>query len=307
MASTVIGGSAVSTTLSGVLTPRNTYSTLTRLRADLSLASQNTADDNALKRFLYSASRAIDKKTRRQFYPQRGTTYHNLPDSTYTLRVDFDLLEVKGLSDMNGASTINSGVYWLKCGDDWNKTPYDRVEINESSGSTFNYSGTPQRAVHLDAIRGYHEDYSNAWVNTGASTTAALTATAKTLTISGSAGEDIWGLAPRVDVHQIIKIDDEFMHIVDGNGASIITVLRGINGTTAATHASAATVYRFDFEPDVEYSARRLAAFQYHKNLSPFTNRVASLQLGIIETPEAWPEEVADRLSRLIRTRIGAL
>src|SRR3990167_3874986 len=120
----------------------NEYAGLETLRVYLSLGSMDTADDTELKKFLRTSSRAIDKFCNRIFYPERKIRRYDIPEDSLTvLKVEHDLLESKGLSSVNGASEISSGVYWLRCGDDWNRTPYDRVEIDESSGSLFNYSG----------------------------------------------------------------------------------------------------------------------------------------------------------------------
>jgi hypothetical protein len=77
----------------------NEYSTLSRLRTHLALGSAATTDDDQLRRFLLNASRAIDRYTKRNFYPMRkqgtNTLKQDLP-SDLTLRFEFDILEVKG-------------------------------------------------------------------------------------------------------------------------------------------------------------------------------------------------------------------
>lgn len=305
MASTIIGGSQVATVSgSGIHTPRNTYSTIRKLRKYLTLASADTSDDDQLKEFLRVASRAIDGYCERQFYPEQKTLYYDLPQGRNQLTLYEDILEVKGLSDLNGASEIDSNVYWLKTGDLWNVSPYDRIILDDSSGSVFNYIGTPRRAVHVEAIRGFHDDYDNAWVDSGASLVSSVTSTQEDVTVSGSLGINIIGEAPRFEEGQIWRIDEEYFIAASGLSTSQVRTVRGMNGTTAASHAASATVYVYDPVKDIEFATRRLAAMEYHQSFAPYTGRVVSLQFGTIENHDEWPPDVKGRIDRYRRRRL---
>lgn len=308
MASLIVSGSAVTISAgSGVYSPPNIYSPLTKLRSYMTLASADTSDDNELKRYLWQASRAIDNYCRRRFFPyQRPTQYYDLPRDRI-LRVKDDLLEVVGLSGVNGASEIDSSVYWARCGDTWNLTPYDRIELDESSGSMFNYSGTPQRAIHLDGIWGYHERYNNpdeAWVDSGATLTASMNATVTLASVTGSAGQNTIGVAPRITTEQLWKVDNEYIHVVDSESTSKIRIIRGVNGTTAASHASGVSVQTWFPEPDIRFATRRLAAWQYQQATAPFTHKVQTLGFGTLEFPETWPADVLDKIERFRQRRV---
>lgn len=287
----------------------NEYISLENLRSFISLASGDTSDDTELKKFIKDASRDIDKHCFRRFYPYRTASplKYNIPCSNGELRVNEELLEVKGLSDLNGSSAISNDVYWLKNGDEWNSTPYDRIIIDDSSGSQFNYSGTPQRAIHIDAIIGYHSDYSNAWCNSNASLTANLSNNTGSLSLSGSSGDDSFGNSSRIQTMNLIKIDEEFMYVKDGNGVSGLFVVRGINGTSAVTHASGAIVYVWKPEDDVVTSCKELSAYYYTKSKSPYTGRVANLSAGIIELPDNMPPSTSFRLNKLQRKRVYSI
>lgn len=293
----------------------NEYSTLTKLRSYLALASNNTSDDSNLESFLRRASRAIDKYTRRTFYPKRKTLFFDIPIDNRQLKFREDVLDVKGLSDINGASEIDTGAYYLKCGVSHNTTPYDRIILFADSGSLFNYSGTPEKAVHVDMILGYHEDYDNAWTDSGASLTADLASQITLASVSGSAGENTLGISPRFDTFQLWRIDgnttsEEYalasaVSVGVGNDtASIIKLVRGINGTTATSHASGAKIETFEYEPDIELSVLELAAWLSDKSMSPHTNRISIPSMGMIEFPQAWPDTVRDRLDRFKKTKV---
>jgi hypothetical protein len=308
MASTVIGGSpAAGITGSGVFVPKNAYSTLTKLRRYLSLASENTKDDDHLRGFLFNASRAIDRYCHRSFFPRKDTLRFNLPEAEM-IRIDEDMLEVIGLSHVNGASEVDSSVYWLKSGDDWNKTPYDRIELDDSSGSRLHFTGTPQRAIVASLVLGYHSDYNNAWVNSGASLTSSITATAQRINISGSNGQDTTGRAPRFEEGQLWKIGDEYVLAASGISTSGVDLIRGVNGTVAASHAASATVSVFQHMDDIEFATRRLAAMEYHQSHAPYTGRTIAINFGaVIESQDEWPQDVKGRIDRYRKHRIYAI
>jgi hypothetical protein len=237
---------------------------------------------------------------------------YDIPKDSQLLRVDeLDLLEVKGLSHVNGASEIDSSVYWLKCGDQWNMTPYDQIVLDDSSGSSFNYSGTPQRAVHLDAVVGYHEDYEHGWVDTGGSLTFALASGINLASVSSSAAANTWGISPRFSEGQLLRFNsgsaEEYAYLKDTINASLVRVIRGINGTSQLSHAQGTTVYTWQPEQDIEFAATDLAAFMYHKAKSPLTGRVQFAQTGIIEQPHIWPEQTIERLKRYKRSQVHSL
>lgn len=289
--------------------PQNIYAPLTELRSYLSLASADTSDDDQLLQYLYRASRAVDKYTHRKFYPeQRPTQYFDDPCNG-EIRVRDDLLEVLGLSAVNGASEVDSSVYWLRCGDDWNMTPYDRIVLDDSSGSLFNYSGTPQRSVHLSGYYGYHERYDKndgGWIDSGltlsSSMASAITVASLTNTsdITNTIGEQ-----PAIVSEQLWRIGNEMMHVTgSSSNASQISVRRGVNGTMAASHAASTAVQTWQVEPEIGFVTTRLAAWQYQQAMAPFTHKVRMIGMGTLELPETWPPDVEDKLKRFKRERI---
>lgn len=289
--------------------PRNVYTTLENVRSFLSLASGETTDDEHLKDFIRTSSRAIDNFTKRVFYPLRKTRHYSYPQDPGMLRFDEDLVEVMGLSDHNGASEVDSSVYWTSQGADWDDTPYDRIILDDSSGSLFNFTGTDQRAIYLDGIWSYREEYDDyGWVDSGATLTASLGSANTTASVSGSAGRNTLGQTPRFAPLQIWKIDNEFIHANTNNNASSFDIQRGVNGTTAASHASGTTIYTWNPEDDIEYAARQLTAFQYMQATSPRTGQVVVPVLGgmgfEVYDSESWPPSVRALLEKYKKRRV---
>lgn len=298
MASFTFTGSAVSGGLSQINYPLNTYVPLDDLRSYFSLASGNTTDDSQMLDLIYRSSRSVDKFTRRHFFPKLETRYYDIPPGD-ELRLDRDFLSFSGLSHMNGAQEIDSSVYWGARGDDWNVRPFDRIVLDDTSGSMFNYSGTPRRAVHVSGVTGYHE--TNGWVFSGTSLLGDLTTTNRLLFIGGSLGQDDEGFSPRFKPGQTVKIDNEFMNIEYGSGLSYIGVKRAINGTTMASHASDSAVYIWKPESDIQFYTKRLASWAYMQSQSPYTERISVPGYGSIDVPGTWPKDIKSGLDRFVR------
>ena len=322
MASTIIGGSIVvgptpETPVNvGTNILSGDYATLSQLRTYMSLASAEVSDDNELRKILTRSSRSIDRYCRRHFYPRRyggnDALKYDLPKDNQVLNIgNIDLLEVMGLSSLNGASEIDSSAYWLKSGDDWNMSPYDRIVIDDSSGSLFNSGATNQRAIRVDAIAGYREDYNFAWIDSAASLTSALGTATTLASISGSAGTNANGVFPRFSSGQLWRLGAgstaEYAYVKDTIDASGVRLIRAVNGTSATVHASATKIYVWQPEHDIEDATIELSAFSYQKAKSPFSNRMSILQLGVIEHPESWPEKTIERLQRYKKDGIYAL
>ena len=263
---------------------------------------------------LNNSSRAIERFTRRKFYPRVETRFYDHPRNSQELRLDDDMLALTTLKTQNGACTVASSVMYLATGREWNRPPYDKIILSDNSGCTLNYSGTPQRANELTATWGYHEDYGNAWVDTGTSLAASYAASGASLSLAGagSAGigaSDVDGLAPRIAVGDTLKIDNEFFYVLSGTTSENKTpnVKPYMNGTTAASHAASAAVYKFSPEPDIEWCAKRLAAWTYGQKDTPYQSRTVNAALGIVEIELTMPPDVRSRLNRFVRRKLAVI
>src|SRR3990167_3213975 len=287
----------------------NTYTNLARVRDYLGLnsaaASANTADDATMLNFAGRASRAIDRYTRRRFYPRREMRRYNYKESRRVF-VDDDLLELESLLTQNGACAVASGVMWLSTGDDWNRPPYNAIILDDSSGSVLNFSGTTQRANEVTAIWGYHESWNNdAWVDTGASLATSYGASGASLSLAGAGSvgagaSDVFGEHPRLSPGNLIKIGDEYMFVLSGgtSGNGDVIIKPHANGTVGANHGSGASIARYEPEPDIEWATRRLTAWLFGAKDTPYQNKTAFVQLGTLEIPVGLSVDVKQKIDR---------
>ena len=264
---------------------------------------------------VYQASRAIDRYTRRRFYPRWETRFYDHPKrDSRSLRVDDDLLELKTFKTMNGACTVASSVMWLATGEQWNIPPYDKIVLRHSSGSVLNFSGTPQRSNEVTGVWGYHENYSEAWVDTGTSLAASYAASAGSISLAGAGSygtqaSDINGVAPRFAVGDTLMIANHYFSVTGGSasGNGTVFVRPYINGTSPASIvsggsiASGASIAKWAPEPDIEWAVKRLTAWTYGQRDTPYQNITVNRSLGTIQIPQSWPPDVLDRMERFKR------
>jgi hypothetical protein len=233
----------------------NSYASLSDIKTYFSFEGDEAPELNeTLRNYLVRASRAIDRYTRKRFYPQKRTLYFDHPQDSRTLHLRTFFLELLGLSGQNGDQGIDLGVVFTRCGQDWNITPHNVIELDDTSGSLLNWSGTPRKSVKAVVLEGFREDYdqpNTAWVDSGTSLLQDTAASDTQLITGSSAAMATDGKMPRFKSEQIWRLGSgasaEMCYVTHtGFGASpanTTVVLRGINGTTAASHASGTKVY----------------------------------------------------------------
>ena len=218
------------------------YATLDDLKAEL--GETTTANDARLGRYIAQASRAIEQYTGRTFYPVTATKYFDAPRDGCSLFLTYeDLLTLTTLTD--GTGVITSSYYWLY---PLNMAPKHSILLDTGTlGRGFEYDEDPQRAISIAGQWGASDNYQA----TGLTLAAAVSSTtATTITLSGATAAVGW----------MLLIDSEAMHVsaVSGN---VATVQRGANGTTAATHDSGATVYRYIVPVDIMQACIEMASY----------------------------------------------
>jgi hypothetical protein len=222
----------------------NEYCTLAQLRDHLASSDidQDRGDDARLRGYIRRASRRIERHCNdRLFYPRLDTQYFNY-QSAYELILNDDLLEVSSLTA--GGTSISASNYYLY---PLNKYPKWKIEMDLSGSTIFDYSSTLQKAVTVVGTWGWHDDWDNAWQDTSDTVEDnPLTAGASTITVNNIAGDDAYGFTPRFAPGHLLKIESEYIAVTAVNWTDeTLTVIRGVNGTTAAEHVQNTTIYTY--------------------------------------------------------------
>jgi hypothetical protein len=236
--------------------------TLDTVKKRLKLSNVDVNDDELVESHIATATDLIAGFCARSFVPYRDT-------KTFDARGDHidglimllreDLLAVETLTNGDGTA-VTSSQYALPRG-----YPKWKIELLSSSGLTWLYTTDWQNAISIDGVWGYHEDYSRAWVNTNDTVkdSGGIDASAQSVTVADANGKDA-RYHTRFAVGQLLRIEDEFLKVVAiDTGTNVLTVLRGINGTTAAAHDEDTSIESYAPMRNIEQACLSLATWLY--------------------------------------------
>ncbi len=267
------------------------------------IAVTETADDTRIRLMCRYASAQWDRMTRRPCWPEKKTRYYDLVDSRL-LTLDADLLAITSLTDSSG-NTLVEGTDVLAY--PLSGPPYSRIEIKLDSGDSLNYSGTTQKALTLAGIWGWHDDWANAFEASGDTVqdTGGGTPAATSITVSDADGVDAWGVTPRFDADTLLKIEDEYLWLTaQSTATNMLTVVRGVNGSTAATHAKTTPIYVFKPPQDVAKHITRWVMFLYDQKDASQYDTIAYPEAGVVQVPAGIPKDVTMGIDQYRRREV---
>jgi hypothetical protein len=206
-----------------------------------------TQSDQIVRVILESASRRIDQWCDRSdfgsgFGPRVGTNTYGKADYELWLRDDLLSIGTVTTHDANGDAglTLTSGTDFYTP----DTLPYRFLALNADGTASW---GAAQRGNAIYGTWGYsNETYS---VGTGGT----LTASATSLIVSGGS----------VYAGQSLLIDTEQVYVTASGGTA--TIVRGVNGTTAATHAASVALSAYRYPSEVVTACLQLTARRYRQ------------------------------------------
>ena len=256
------------------------YASIADLKGLLGISS--TTDDTVMRKVLESASRSIDQYCNRYFVTQSETKYF---DGAYILWLP-DLLSITKLktnedSDATFESTFETTdyiTYGVGLEDSLNTLPITRLEISMDSDYGSFASGI-KKGVEIDGLWGYGDGISSTPYEEDTTTNGAIN--------DSETGFDVTS-ATNLSAGQVILIDSEQMYIKSISSATL-TVLRGVNGTTAATHDDSTTIYIYQYPSDIRQACLDLSVALYQnrarqglqsEKLGDYSYTIAGTSLG---------------------------
>lgn len=236
-----------------------TLNTLYALRARLGLATSETSDDARLLAALQAAAAQVERAAGRRFCPRQATLQHTVHYATELL-LDDDLLELTTLTNGDGSTIPLDNVILLP--DD---APAGGVLL--MAGSSFTWAQSPVQAVSINGLWGWHDRWGEAWRNSADTVqNNPLNSSATSLTVADADGLDSDGETPRFQVGHLLKIESEYLRVLAVNTVTnVLTVLRGVNGTTAVAHLQNTPIYTYQPPADVAAIALRWASWLYRE------------------------------------------
>lgn len=250
--------------------------TLERVRAHRRMDADATGDDSLLKTLIAAASAEFARETGRIGVPFYAERHFDAPTrNVYALDLDEDLLELTALTNGDGSaiSTADTALRPLNAYPKW------RITLLLGAGVTFTYGTDPRGAITVAGWWGYAPHYESAWRASGATVpVGGMTSGTVQLTV---------GATTAFEVGQYVRVDDEIMRVT-GRDATTITLARGQQGTTAASHSAGAALAIFDVLPDVQNAVTEMVAYAY-KSLDRVGGRVQVYDGGAISVDELDP------------------
>ena len=216
-----------------------TIATLDDLRRHLNLSANDTDEDDDLLQRLQAASQLIESLTQRRYCPRLQTREITLdrPRQRELILPD-DLLELRSLS-IGGGGLNHSDIRLLP--DDLD-APASVLLV--PGNASLPYGADADATISIEGIWGWHDRWTEAWRDSGDSLRdTALDAASEVITVSDASGSDQDGRAPRFQVGQLLRIEDEYLRVTAIDSANNrLTVLRGVQGTAAASHRRGASI-----------------------------------------------------------------
>jgi hypothetical protein len=263
------------------------YCTLDAAKAEIK--ATNTTDDAKVRRFLLQMSQRIDElmgSLRRPYFApyveQRAfmmtTDRIDSVGNTFWLRKP--LLAFTEVLRQSTDVTGQAALYSTHDG-----VP-DMLRLTPGTYSWTVVDGTLAPKVYVTGTWGWNADYANAWETVDSVADAGgINATTTSITVTDASDVDLDGFAPRFSPGHLIQIGSEWMDVNAVNlTTNVLTVRRGVNGTTAATHSNGAAIATYRVDDRIQRVIARQAAM-LHARLGAF--QVETLDgVGVVTYPQ---------------------
>lgn len=174
-----------------------------------------------------------------------------------------NLLELTGVNVNGNTVTVPTTISTFPTS---NQPPFHELQLQSwfNTWGYYLYGCTWTPLLTITGIWGYHSDYANAWPVLTTLAAAIIDTTGKSITVADVDAPDDYGITPAISVGNLIRIDSEMMLVTATNTATnVVTVTRGVNGSTTATHLINANVSVWQVEPDIARVVARQAGLLY--------------------------------------------
>jgi len=214
------------------------------------LGITSTTDDTIMRKICEGATKSIDNYCNRQFQAKTATRYF---DGSVPLSVD-DLLSITTIkTDEDGDATFENT---LTVTTDYLLYPlneYPKTSIKLSVDSNYGSFGISKKGCEIIGLWGYGD---------GISATPYISDTTITEDLdAGEAAIDVTSVT-NLSAGNTILINSEQYYIYSISTLTL-TVEPTVNGTTAATHTSGATIYIYQYPADIRQACIDLASAIY--------------------------------------------
>jgi hypothetical protein len=257
--------------------PASTYTTPAQLNKQLpkaitgvesaSMVTEYSGYYALILDYCFAYSKIIEDKTERAFVPYSAEKVYYfrdlvaakhwyVTDGRYVLLLDEDLLAVESI-DLNGTDMDTDTYYLADMNARPNTYPYRAIVFDSDEVPTWDTGFST--AITITGEWGVQDNSSDTYDTVGTLAAAVSSTTATALSVAS---------ASLYNVYDYIRVDDELMLITALTATGdpqLLTVKRGVNGFTAATHDNATSITRWNVVKDVRELATRMVAYAYQR------------------------------------------
>lgn len=251
------------TYLSAYTTPDAVIRQLDKANPNTSPSPEQSEYDDfytLVSEYCYQASAYVSYETARVFVPYKETKDFYLIDIATSKRMSRNKMylgdDLIVVSSVTFADTVLSATDYRLMLDNGEGFPYNAIRFNNSAGNV-SWNGSEDSKISINATWGYHHSVSQMYTVVEA-IGGSLTDSVTSITVAD---------ASRYEILQYIRIDSELLQVTARNTfTDVLTVTRGVNGTTAAAH-SAYSIEKFNVTPQAAELTTRLVSWMYqHRN-----------------------------------------
>lgn len=277
--------------------------TLPQLRIRQTLKNSDTADDQRMLAKLRAATNEIERFTGKQFQPVIETRTFDWTSTSYVGFRSQTALQITSVVDGQQRTISTTAMLPMGAtGSTFGTTigPFYGVEVVPAQGDFLTYLYTKRRAIAVAGTWGWHNDFANAWCNSGvtvqnsplSSGATTITTSTNDQTITDAFGRN-WNITQPVvaqygtiHVGNLIQIDTEWMQVVGVPNSTSLTVIRGVHGTTAASHVLNSVISTYVVPADVNDIAINWASRLYYQDSTGSGGNVSMKAFGRGTKPE---------------------
>jgi len=281
----------------------NLYATPNEIKLAMpdGIRTTTTNYDGLIYRLADLLSRAADRICNRRFSPKIETRYYD-GDGKTVLWID-DLISITSLSlSSDGGQTytaLAAADYHLAVSEDLNGVESANTIVLDVNGD-YEYFNSGMRSVKIVGTFGYHPERASAWQDTGIDLSTGYTSGGTALTVADINAEDRFHMLAGLHYGRILKIDEEIFEVTSLKPtANQAIVLGAQNGSTAANHLTAASIYYWQADPLIGQAVLIQAVRQMQRGFQGFGDARATADIGELLYVKAWdPEAWANLMLR---------
>lgn len=262
------------------------------------IGTATTTHDAVYDPIIQSVSRQIDHYCQREFQPNTATKYFTA-DTGDHLTLDDDLLSITTLktseNEESGARTYENS---------WAATDYDLEPYNaphtESPYTLIRARATGQYSFPVRVTKGI--EIAGTWGYWSATSSVGTLGAA----ISDTTGTSVtMATGHSVKPLQSLLIDSEQI-FVTAVSTNTLTVKRGANGTTAATHSNSAAVSTYEYPWPIVQACYLMTARVFKRRETPF-GVAGSAEMGTLIVAPKFDPDIRGMLNDYRRLMVGAI